>query len=320
MSFQILTLHKNLEPQWPPVWKETPFGLHMKPRKKWWLKNLWCIYIHSIVLFFPCICIDIYIAIEVLHIYIFFIHSTVMRCESRAVMQLKGKLNTVHTRIQGSAQVGLIVGQKRGGKMMETSILHLLDPLQFSLFELRWKTLMPSFRPGSGAKPIKRRMNQRGTKASWIFLCCRCPKTIWLIESHQEDLRSLQSGNSLLVENCSHTRPKIQAPNGGRFDSSRTISPLLDEDLSGMGKHHARHCMKRGSPDWRVVSTLRWGRMFHQRAATTKDNHRLKVQVIEHELASQRELQKLTHGSSRQSPGSFCQTQGPRCKTMTFQT
>ena len=53
------------------VEKPTPFGLHMKPLKRWWLKNLWCIYIHSIVLFFPCICIDIYIAIEVLHIYIY---------------------------------------------------------------------------------------------------------------------------------------------------------------------------------------------------------------------------------------------------------
>ena len=35
-----------------------------------------------------------------------FFHSAVMRYESRAVMRLKGKLNTVHTQIQESAAVG----------------------------------------------------------------------------------------------------------------------------------------------------------------------------------------------------------------------
>ena len=182
----------------------------------------------------------------------------------------RAKLNTVQTQFERSTPIRLIIGQKRGSETVVARILHCSNPRNFSLSELRWKTFTVPLWTSAGAQPIQRRVNQSRTQASWIFLCCWCPELVRLIESHQENLRSLQSRNGLLVEDRSHTRAEVQAPNGSGFHSCRTISPLLDEDLFGMGKHHARHSMKRDSPDRCVVNALRWSRMLHQRSRRHK--------------------------------------------------
>ena len=133
-------------------------------------------------------------------------------------------------------------------------------------------------------------LNERGSAAH--------PETAWIRAQHRPagysfaaDVRNLSDSSSPIRRTFGRSNPgtvcwlRTVATREPRFKLRMVVgftpaAPYLHCSMRiclAWEKRHARHSMKRDSPDRCVVNALRWSRMLHQRSAATKDNHRLQV-------------------------------------------